>query len=220
MGAVGILLGLLPAPARRRVFEAMEHRIRRFKEPRMGPYHDANGGLVPLTRAGDTCLFVRRERIAMGRNVFIGHYSIVDGTGGLEICEGVQTGPWVCILSHSSHLNIRLYGRHYLDIPESEKKALVKAPVRIGRYSFLAAGAIVLPGVQVGMGALVAAGSVAHDNVEDFAIVAGTPAKKIGDTRELDKPHLDDVQLKTWYEEWQNAGADSAWTPATRWPPE
>lgn len=54
------------------------------------------------------------------------------------------------------------------------------APVKIGHYSFIGYGAIILPGVTIGIGAIVGAGSVVTKNVDDFMIVAGNPARVIG----------------------------------------
>ncbi len=53
-------------------------------------------------------------------------------------------------------------------------------PVEICDYSWIGAGAIILQGVKIGRGAVVAAGSVVTKDVESGAIVAGIPARKIG----------------------------------------
>ncbi|TGK51929.1 acyltransferase [Leptospira kanakyensis] len=55
--------------------------------------------------------------------------------------------------------------------------------IRIGDSCWIAAGAIISGGVTIGNGVIVAANAVVTKNVPDFAIVAGVPAKKIGDTR-------------------------------------
>jgi maltose O-acetyltransferase len=61
------------------------------------------------------------------------------------------------------------------------------APVTIEDYAWLATRSIILPGVTVGKGAVVAAGAVVTENVAPYTIVGGVPAKKIGErTRELD----------------------------------
>lgn len=56
-------------------------------------------------------------------------------------------------------------------------------PVTIGDYSQIGAGAIILPGVTIGIGVIVAAGAVVTKNVEDGVIVAGIPAKIIRDIK-------------------------------------
>jgi acetyltransferase-like isoleucine patch superfamily enzyme len=55
-------------------------------------------------------------------------------------------------------------------------------PTRICRRASIGSGATILP-VTIGEGALVAAGAVVTQNVPPYAIVAGVPAKVVGDTR-------------------------------------
>lgn len=56
----------------------------------------------------------------------------------------------------------------------------VGAAVTIGEYAWICSGAIVLPGVRIGKGAVVASGAVVTHDVEDFTIVGGVPARIIG----------------------------------------
>jgi len=55
----------------------------------------------------------------------------------------------------------------------------------------------------VGDGAIVSAGSIVTRDVDDFQVVAGNPAKVVGDAREIDNKYLEDDMLREWYEEWQ-----------------
>lgn len=191
---------LVPSPIRR----AIRRQIQSLKQPRMvWGYQDASGSFRAATRISDTAILYHPENISMGENVFVWHYTILDGTGGLEIEEGAQIGAWVGLFTHSSHISIRLLGKHYQEIPEYEKPGYVTAPVRIGRYVFIGAAAKVLPGVSVGNGALISAGSMVIKDVPPFSIMRGSPAKEVGDTRELDESYLCDERLRKWYQEWQ-----------------
>jgi putative colanic acid biosynthesis acetyltransferase WcaF len=63
-------------------------------------------------------------------------------------------------------------------------RRLVTAPIRLGRLSWVCAGAFVHPGVTIGEGAVVAARSVVVKDVAPWAVVGGNPAKFLK-TREL-----------------------------------
>ena len=166
-------------------------------------YRDPSGGIRERTRISDTVFLYYPEKISIADNVFVWHYSILDGTGGLSIGEGTQIGAWVGIFTHSSHIAIRLYGKHYQEVPEGEKVAFQVSPVTIGRYVFIGAGAKILPGVTIGDGALISAGATVSADVPDFQIVSGSPATIIGDTRKIDRRYLKDPQFLEWYNEWQ-----------------
>ena len=56
---------------------------------------------------------------------------------------------------------------------------LTYAPITVGHDAWVASRAIVLPGVSVGDGAVVAAGAVVTKNVEAWTVVGGNPAKVI-----------------------------------------
>lgn len=66
-----------------------------------------------------------------------------------------------------------------LDLPD------LAASVTIGHHVWIGAGATILPGVSIGDGAVVAAGSVVTRNVASFSIVAGNPARFLK-SRELE----------------------------------
>ncbi len=53
-------------------------------------------------------------------------------------------------------------------------------PPHIGRDAWIGARVLLLPGVRIGQGAIVAAGAVVTKDVPPFAIVAGIPARVIG----------------------------------------
>ena len=179
--------------------------IGRLKAPQMvWGYRDADGAWRPRTRIGDTTLVYRPENVHIADNVFVWHYTILDGTGGLHIGEGTQIGAWVGIFTHSSHVAIRLLGDHYQEVEECEKPAFSVLSTKIGRYVFIGAGAKIMPGVSIGDGALVSAGTIVSKDVAPFSIVAGNPGKIVGDVRKMDAAHLNDPKIAAWYREWQD----------------
>lgn len=68
---------------------------------------------------------------------------------------------------------VLLTASHSLKDPQWGHK---KAPIIIGDYAWIATNAILLPGTEVGRGAVVGAGAVVRGAVPDFAVVAGNPA--------------------------------------------
>ena len=55
----------------------------------------------------------------------------------------------------------------------------VKKPVVISRYVFIGVNSTILPGVTIGEGAVIGAGSVVLKDVEPYTLLAGNPAKFI-----------------------------------------
>ncbi|MCC6300738.1 MAG: acyltransferase [Anaerolineales bacterium] len=208
MKARAVLKAFLPIHIKRLARKKFNNFRRSMFAPRMlWGYENINGEYLDKTRISDTVFLYHPERINFANNAFVWHYTILDGTGGLEIGEGSQIGAWVGIFTHSSHIAIRIYGAHYQDVPENEKKGYPTAPVVIGKYVFVGAGSIILPGVTIGKGALVFSGSLVNRNVGEFEIVAGSPAKVIGTTKDIDLKYLEeDEQLMAWYREWSAGG--------------
>jgi acetyltransferase-like isoleucine patch superfamily enzyme len=205
MNFLSTFIKVLPKPIKISGRKYYNHFWRSVKEPKMlWGYLDSTGKWRPKTRISDTAYLYHPERIKIANNVFVWHYSILDGMGGLEIQEGSQIGAWVGIFSHSSHMAIRLYGDHYHEVNENDKQAYPIKRVSIGKYSFVGAGSRILPGVNIGNGVLISTGTLVSKSIPDFKIVSGAPAQIIGDTREMDKKYIDnDEQLARWYYEWQ-----------------
>jgi acetyltransferase-like isoleucine patch superfamily enzyme len=167
----------------------------------VGGFVRGDGVYLPHTRLSNACYLFARDSLDVGDHVFIGHFSVLDATYGLSIGEGCQIGFFTGIFSHSSHVAIRLYGRQY--VRERHKKAFFTAPVAIGEYSFIGAHATILPGTKLGRGSLVSAYSLVSGSHPDFAILAGQPAKLIGDTRKIDARLLNEhPELQAHYRDW------------------
>lgn len=119
-------------------------------------------------------------------NNFVWNYSILDAASDeINIGKNTQIGAYVGIFTHSTHISIRLAN-------EQKKGSLgyLHEPVKIGRKTFIGSGTKVLHGVTIGDNVIVGVNSVVHRDIPDFSIVAGVPAKIIGDTRTLDEKYL------------------------------
>ena len=66
----------------------------------------------------------------------------------------------------------------------------MRGATAIGPYTFIGPHSVVAPGSRIGRGVLVRAYSYVSGEVPDFAIVAGQPARVIGDTRDGDRAWL------------------------------
>lgn len=106
------------------------------------------------------------ERIVIGDHTVIGDSAFLDGREGLVIGSSVNLG---------SHVTI--YTRQH--DPDSPTFAEVGGPVTVGDRAWVASHVIILPGVAVGEGAVVAAGAVVTSDVQPFTIVGGVPARFI-----------------------------------------
>jgi acetyltransferase-like isoleucine patch superfamily enzyme len=152
------------------------------------------------TRISSTAKLIGKEKIDLGDHVWIGHYALVDGTGGVTIGEGVQISSHSIVYSHSSQDAIRLLGRHYIEVPAKQRPGYKLKPVTIGAYTFLGTSSVILPGTQIGSGCIIGAGAVVSGVIPDYAIVQGNPGEITGDTRNRDhKMFHDQLNPETYY---------------------
>jgi maltose O-acetyltransferase len=95
----------------------------------------------------------------------------------LDLAEGIRLGPQVTLAERVvvlTHMNVG-----YADHPLQGQFPARAAPVVIERGSFLGANVTVLPGVTIGPGSFVAAGSVLTADVPPRTLVAGVPARAV-----------------------------------------
>ena len=104
----------------------------------------------------------------IGAHTWIGPQSYFD-CRDLELGEYVGWGPGAKVLG-SEHTG------EPIDRPIIQTDLVIK-PVRVGKWADIGVNAVLLPGVTVGEGAVVGAGAVVTQDVLDYAIVAGVPAK-------------------------------------------
>jgi UDP-2-acetamido-3-amino-2,3-dideoxy-glucuronate N-acetyltransferase len=93
---------------------------------------------------------------------------------GVTIEDGVFIGPHVCFTNDRFPRAVNLDG---------SLKAVDDwdvSPIRIRRGAALGAASVILPGITVGAWAMIGSGSVVTRDVEDYALVVGNPARRIG----------------------------------------
>lgn len=106
--------------------------------------------------------------ITIGKDSIVGDHAFLDGRSAIKIGQHTDIASEVMIYNSEHNLT-------------AEDFSATLAPVEIGDYVFIGPRAIILPGVTIGRGAVVAAGAVVTKDVPDFAIVGGVPAKVIGE---------------------------------------
>ncbi len=101
--------------------------------------------------------------IQIGEDTIIGYRSFLDGRDALKIGSHTDIASEVMIYNSEHDIN-------------AEDFHATTAPVEIGDYVFVGPRSIILPGVKVGNGAIIAAGAVVTKNVPEYTIVGGIPA--------------------------------------------
>jgi virginiamycin A acetyltransferase len=87
--------------------------------------------------------------------------------------------------------------RFYSNMLNKEPK-LSEEPITIGNDVWIGTRAIILPGVDIGDGAVVGAGAVVTKDVDSYSIVAGVPAKEVG--RRFDEETKNKLLEKEWWD--------------------
>jgi acetyltransferase-like isoleucine patch superfamily enzyme len=113
------------------------------------------------------CFFTGRN-IAIGNNTIVNRGCYLDGRGTLIIGNNVSIAPESYILSMT----------HDSQFPDFAPERKI---TRIDDYVWLGARVLVLPGVRLGIGCVIGAGSVVTDDIPAYTIAAGSPARKIGE---------------------------------------
>lgn len=122
-------------------------------------------------------VFVTGTHIVIGDNVVINRRVYLDGRIGIRIKNNVSISPEVYIISMEHDANDPNFST------QGEE-------VIIDDHVWVGVRAIILPGIHIGEGAVIGAGAVVTKDVEPYHIVAGVPARKIGERdRQIDYRH-------------------------------
>ncbi len=159
-----------------------------------------------FSRIGKNCIFDVGLRIVGGHNISVGEYTWIDAYvslgalfGPISIGKRIHVAPFSNLLAGAEGIEIEDFvaigpGSHIYGHSEVAKdgkrmsgpmipwryKAFQSGKVVLKKDCFLGAGSIVLPGMTIGEGAVVGAGSVVTRDVAPWSIVFGAPARLIG----------------------------------------
>ncbi len=125
--------------------------------------------LARLFAANDATLLLEE-------NVAVGPFNIINAFDDCTIGKNTMLGPYV-------NINCADHGTECGGEPMRFQCGCY-GPVVIGEDCWICSHAVILKGVTIGDGAVVAAGAVVNSDVPPFAIAAGVPAKVVGDRRE------------------------------------
>jgi len=120
------------------------------------------------------------------KNISLDHYSKIldyayfDGVGGISIGQCTIIAP-ECTIITSNHN----YDESKIEMLPFNNELIIK-PVKIEEFCWIGRNVMIMPGVIIGKGSVVAAGSVVTKNVEPYSVVGGNPAKLIK-SRDKDK---------------------------------
>lgn len=143
--------------------ELMKRNIRRSSLTKKG------ASINETAEIGELVVKGKKTHLKIGAFSFLGRVSI-------DLHDDVVIGDFVCI---NDGVEI-LTGSHDISDP---KWSLVKNKVLIENYVWIGVGAMILPGVRIGEGAVIGARAVVSKSVHPGAIVVGNPSKQLSKMR-------------------------------------
>lgn len=113
--------------------------------------------------------------VKIGKDVRLGYgiYLDVDGCKRLTIGDNASITAECLVLLHRRNVKLYRQGMLQHDLPYLELEIHIEENATIGMRS------VILPGVTIGKGAVVGAGSVVTKDVPPYSVVVGNPAKVI-----------------------------------------
>lgn len=139
--------------------------------------------------------------VVIGEEVFIGRGAVIQSKSGpIEIGEKTNIGSnsLICamgsvrigksvLIAGGCYISGGMYHTERTDLPIAEQGIYTRGPVSIGDGSWIGMGAIILDGVRIGKGCVIAAGAVVTRDLPDDAVAAGVPAniKRIRKSEEV-----------------------------------
>jgi acetyltransferase-like isoleucine patch superfamily enzyme len=133
-------------------------------------------------------------RITLGERIFIGEGSwlVTLDEGTITIGDGCEFSGYAVIsaavsveieadvlMARNVHVLDHLHRFDQTDVPVHEQGIADSGPVRIRRGAWIGANVVILPGVTIGRQAVVGANSVVRNDVPDYGVAVGAPARVV-----------------------------------------
>ena len=138
------------------------------------------GAIENTVRIAEQCNFKGIGNISIGNGSSIGQGSVLWTTrANIVIEDKVFTGPNVTIITGNHRTN--LIGKYMADVSDSEKETSDDEDVIIKKDVWIGANAVILKGVTIEEGCVIAAGAVVTKNTLPYGIYGGVPASRIAE---------------------------------------
>jgi maltose O-acetyltransferase len=138
----------------------------KFRARFYGMFFNASGNNVIIMKQFS---FRSPRGISIGNDTILGFNCFLDGAGNLEIGDN-------CLLAQNVSIFTANHRFNRTDIP-IKNQGYDKRPVVIGSDVWIGANVIILPGVKIGNGCVIGAGSVVTKNIPNLSVAAGVPAR-------------------------------------------
>ena len=147
-------------------------------DPRAFP---ARGGPISLgdstiVRAG-AMLLPGGGSIHVGAHVTVNQYVVLYGEGGIRIGDDVMIASHTALFAGNHHFD-------RIDIPMRLQGTSSRGSITIEDDVWVGSHCVILDGVTIGTGSVIAAGAVVSKDVEPYSIIAGVPGKCVGNRRD------------------------------------
>lgn len=120
------------------------------------------------------CIIRGKQFITMGDDVWIGYFTLIDGSGGLKIGTKVAISSGVHIYTHDTS-----YHKALNTPKETDASHINRAPVSIGNNVQIGANSVILPGVTIGDNVVIGACSLVNKDIPSNSVAVGNPCKVI-----------------------------------------
>ena len=125
--------------------------------------------------------------VNVGRNTWIGPFTVLDGSGGLEIGDNCNIASGAQLYSHETVSWVLSRG----------KMEYIRAKTIVGDCCYIGPNTVVSMGIKIGNHCLIGANSLVTSNLDDYSIAAGSPCKIIGKVKIDEKGIVELLMNKT-----------------------